>query len=333
MPNVSRHVVQYAQRLARDVQARALVVFADAIGPDDELRRILADVDFPAVLVSRSKAARVPPASGDQTWVAVPEAPQGRAAQFKSALLSCLARGVLHRGDRVVFLGGAEGSGAIDTAFVFDVGSVPELLSLDDAASLAGGVAPVVFERTLALATQLAAEGREGRPVGTLFVVGDSERVLAQSRSLVLNPFQGHPESVRNILDPAVEETLKEFAGLDGAFVVRDDGVVLSAGTQLVPPGPLPLLPGGLGTRHAAAAGITASTEAVAVCVSQSTGAVSVFRWGRLVTSLQRPGGGPGLLGRVPEPAKGPPRHAGRRTGRTSAEARLSSGRHGGRAV
>jgi DNA integrity scanning protein DisA with diadenylate cyclase activity len=304
MPNVSCPVVKYAQQIAREVQARNLVVYADAIGRDDELRRVLQDVDFPVVVVTRSKAARVPPGRGDCTWVTIPDTPLSRAAQFKSAVLSCLARGVLQQGDRVVYLGGAEGSGAIDTAFVFNVGSLPELFSLDDAASFAGKVAPEVFERTLGLATQLAAEGREGRPVGTLFVVGDSERVLSQSRSLVLNPFQGHPESVRNILDPAAEETIKEFAALDGAFVVRDDGVVLSAGTQLVPSGPLPLLPGGLGTRHAAAAGITASTEAVAVCISQSTGTVSVFRSGRLVTSLQRPPGGPGLLGRREEPTE-----------------------------
>jgi DNA integrity scanning protein DisA with diadenylate cyclase activity len=124
-----------------------------------------------------------------------------------------------------------------------------------------------------------------------LFVVGDSDRVLAQCRSLVLNPFQGHPEAQRNILDPALDETIKEFSALDGAFVVRADGLVLCAGTLLLPSSPHSPLPGGLGTRHAAAAGITASTEAVAVCVSQSTGTVAVFRSGGLVTSLARPSG------------------------------------------
>jgi DNA integrity scanning protein DisA with diadenylate cyclase activity len=121
--------------------------------------------------------------------------------------------------------------------------------------------------------------------------------VLAQSRSLVLNPFQGHPEAVRNLLDPAVEETVKEFAALDGAFVVRDDGVVLAAGTLLLPSSPAPPLPGGLGTRHAAAAGITASTGALAVCVSQSTGSVTVFKSGRAVTTLPRPTGEVRLAG------------------------------------
>jgi diadenylate cyclase len=292
MTNVSRHVFRYAQDLARDVHARALLVYADAVPGDDQLRRILEPAEFPAILVSRSREPRVPSGSALRTWVCAPDAPMSRAAQFKSALLVCLGRGLLRQGDRVVFLGGAEGSGSLDTAFVFDVGSLPELFSLDEAAMLAGSVAPEVFERVLTLATQLAAEGREGRPVGTLFVLGDSERVLGQSRSLVLNPFQGHPESARNILDPAVEETIKEFSALDGAFVVRDDGVVLTAGTQLVPTTHA-RLPGGLGTRHAAAADITASTDALAVCVSQSTGIVTVYKSGRLVTDIHRqPGGG-----------------------------------------
>jgi diadenylate cyclase len=293
MQNVSRHVLHYAQQLGRDVHARALLVYADAIRRDDELRRVLKAVDFPTILVTRSREPRVASGPPAHTWVSAPDAPMTRAAQFKSALLVCLGRGLLRQGDRVVFLGGAEGSGTLDSAFVFDVGSLPELFSLDDAAALADSVAPEVFERILTLAAQLASEGREGRPVGTLFVVGDSERVLAQSRSLVLNPFQGHPESVRNVLDPAVEETIKEFAALDGAFVVRDDGVVLTAGTHLLPATSPPRLPGGLGTRHAAAAGITASTGAVAVCVSQSTGTVTVFKSGRLVTDIHRqPKGG-----------------------------------------
>ena len=155
--------------------------------------------------------------------------------------------------------------------------------------SLGADVTPAVFERTLTLATQLAGEGREGRPVGTIFVVGDSDRVLEQSRSLVLNPLHGYPESDRNILDPAIEETIKEFSAIDGAFIVRGSGAVVAAGIQLLPTASSPQLPKGLGTRHAAAGAITASTEAVAVVVSQSTGTISVFKSGQIVTAIHKP--------------------------------------------
>ncbi len=311
MQNVSRHIFQYAQQLAREVRARALLVYADALSQTEQLCQILQTVDYATILVTRSRQTWGAPSSRPHTWVAAPDLPMTRAAQFKSALLICLARGLLEQGDRVVFLGGAENSEVLDTAFLFDVGSLPELFFLEEAVSFAGSVAPEVFERVLTLASQLSVEGREGRPVGTLFVLGDSEKVLAQSRSLVLNPFLGHPESVRNILDPAVEETIKEFAALDGAFVVRDDGIILSAGTQLVPAIPHAQLPGGLGTRHAAAAGITASTGAVAVCISQSTGTVSVFKGGQLVTSLQRSTSGARLLSSAGKPADGVLRHPG----------------------
>ena len=218
-----------------------------------------------------------------------------RAGQVKTALLVCLARGVLHKGDRVICLSGVDRSRALDTLSVLNLGCDPELFSLFDPKSFGGDLAPEVFERVLTLATQLAVEGREGRPVGALFALGDSERVLGQSRSLVLNPFQGHPESSRNVLDPALEETVKEFSALDGAFIVRGDGVVLTAGSHLIPVPAAPThLASGLGTRHGAAAGISASTDAVTICISQSTRTVSVYKSGHLITDIQRPPhGGP----------------------------------------
>ncbi len=295
--SVSREIVQSAQILARKVEAKAVVVYADAVGGDLELSQMLQLIDYPTVLVTRSAQGRIFPHHDLLTWVGVPDVPLSRAAQLKSTLLVCLARKILNNGDRIVFVGGADGSGVLDTVFVFHVGALPELFSLVDTANFANDVVPEVFERVLGIATQLAVEGREGRPVGTLFVLGDHERVLEQSRSLVLNPFRGHPEAERNILDPALDETIKEFSALDGAFIVRDDGVVLSAGTQLVPSTPHARLPGGLGTRHAAAAGITASTNAVAVCISQSTGTVAIFKAGELVTNLPRAVNGVRLAG------------------------------------
>src|SRR5947209_1583254 len=87
-----------------------------------------------------------------------------------------------------------------------------------------------VGERLLALASEPGLEGREGRPVGALFIVGDSDRVLAQSRQLVINPFRGDPEEDRNVLDARPEETIREFSAIDGAFIIRGGGVILGAG-------------------------------------------------------------------------------------------------------
>jgi DNA integrity scanning protein DisA with diadenylate cyclase activity len=212
-----------------------------------------------------------------------------RTGQVKVALLICMAKGILQRGDRVVCLSGIDGSSVIDMLMVLNLGDEPELFAASDALSLTGNVAPEVFERLLALASQLAVEGREGRAVGAIFVVGDSDRVLAQSRSLILNPFRGYPERERNVLDPALEETLKELSAIDGAFVVRDDGVVLAAGVQLIPAVQGPPLRNGLGTRHAAAAAITASTDAMAIAISESTGMVTIFKSGQMIADIHKP--------------------------------------------
>jgi hypothetical protein len=286
--SISSRLVQHARQIAREIGARALVLYADALPAEGELR----DSDLPLILVTRSAEVAVQSAPPRFVWVTVPNVRMTRPSLVKAALLACLARRLLQRGDRVVCLSGIDGSRTLDTLLVLDLGVEPELFPMLDTAVLPDDVMPEVFERALTLTTQLAAEGREGRPVGALFVLGDSERVLAQSRRLVLNPFQGHPEEERNLLDHQLAETIKEFSALDGAFVVRGDGVVLTAGTQLVPTASRTLLPSGLGTRHAAAAGITASTAAVSLCVSQSTGTVSVFKAGQLITDIHRPGNG-----------------------------------------
>lgn len=138
-----------------------------------------------------------------------------------------------------------------------------------------------VVEATMQVASDLAREGREKSPVGALFVLGDTERVMKHSRQVVLNPFQGHPPQDRNITDPRSWETIKEFAQIDGAIIVRDDGVVEAAGRYIEVRDPTDL-PSGLGGRHLAAAAVTTETKAVAITVSE-TGVVRIFSDGRIL--------------------------------------------------
>ena len=222
--------------------------------------------------------------------VLVPDIPMTRAGQVKIAVLVAGAQGLILGGDRIVCLSGLDGSGTIDMCLVLDVGTEVEMFANSAAELLPPDVIPAVFERMLTLASELGVEGREGKPVGTLFILGDCGEVFAQSRQLVMNPFHGYPEAERNVLDTRLEETIKEFAAIDGAFIIRGDGVMMSAGRYLNP-GCLPVeaLPQGLGARHEAAAAITAATKAIALSVSQSTGTISIFKGGRLVTDIQKP--------------------------------------------
>jgi len=138
------------------------------------------------------------------------------------------------------------------------------------------------LESVVHLAVELAREGREGRKVGTLFVIGDVEHVLAQSRSLLLDPLYGHSEDLLHVERPEFRETVKELSQLDGAFVVRDDGTFVSAGRYVdVEVGAAENFLPGLGTRHAAAASVSRQTNAIAVVVSQSS-VVRVFANGQV---------------------------------------------------
>ncbi|HWG91555.1 MAG TPA: diadenylate cyclase [Candidatus Thermoplasmatota archaeon] len=197
--------------------------------------------------------------------------------EIKDLLLGAFLRGNLTADDHVLCL--ASNLDAVDIVVYFDVAKDLELTHLRE--ELKGRVNMEVVERVLRLAAELAREGREGKPIGTVFIIGDTENVLMHSRQIVINPFRGHPEPDRDILNDGVWETTKEFAQIDGAFVIREDGIVEAAGRYVDTDRKVELT-SGLGGRHLAAASITKLTRAVAVTVSTS-GAIRVFKDGRVV--------------------------------------------------
>ena len=156
---------------------------------------------------------------------------------------------------------------------------------LDEVCSERRGVNNRTLRRVVNLAVEIAREGREGRKIGTLFVVGDSEAVLDHSRPMILDPLYGHPHESKRIEDPNLRETLKELAQLDGAFVVSDEGVILSATRYIDAASNHLELPLGLGSRHVAAASVSSRTDAVSVAVSESS-TVRMFDDGELVAEI-----------------------------------------------
>lgn len=291
MKPMTRSLVRHAHAIAREVGARVILLHADVLEQPDDLAEMMEDVAFRVILATKRPEFRAPAGWDEMCKVVhVPDVCMTRSGIIKVAILIAAAERLIQSGDRVVSLAGLDGSGAIDTVIVFDLGAERELISEQSTDPLPPDVQPAVFERLLTLASELGVEGREGRPVGTLFVLGDSENVLLQSRQLVINPFHGYPEEQRNVLDPALEETIKEFSAIDGAFIIRGDGVILSAGRYLASTSiRVEPLPQGLGARHEAASGTSATTDAVAISVSQSTGTVSIFRHGRLLADIQKP--------------------------------------------
>jgi diadenylate cyclase len=147
------------------------------------------------------------------------------------------------------------------------------------------GYDPDVLVALIELAVEIAREGREGRRVGTLFTLGDEAAVLARSRALILDPLAGHPESARSVLDSNLRGTIKELAQLDGAFIVSAAGEFVAACRYLETAGKTVEIPLGLGSRHLAAAAISATTEAIAIVVSESS-TVRIFCGGKLKAEI-----------------------------------------------
>src|SRR6201987_4296071 len=144
---------------------------------------------------------------------------------------------------------------------------------------------PDILESLIGLAVEIAREGREGRRVGTLFIVGDKNAVLAKSRPFILDPLSGHPKSSLHVTNLNLRGTIKELAQLDGGFVVSGEGIFLSACRYLDALAAQVDLPLGLGSRHIAAANMSAVTSAVGIVVSESS-LVRLFCHGQLVGEI-----------------------------------------------
>jgi DNA integrity scanning protein DisA with diadenylate cyclase activity len=142
-----------------------------------------------------------------------------------------------------------------------------------------------LLEHIIDIALEIASEGKEGRHVGALFIIGDAENVMKNTRDQIINPFEGHPDEVRNLHNHSSWETIKQFAQLDGAVVIDDNGIAMAAGKYVNFEWGI-YLESGFGGRHTAAATISKKTRAIAVVVSE-TGNIRIYKNGKNIFSLK----------------------------------------------
>jgi diadenylate cyclase len=290
-------VIKQAFAMARKIGADAILFYMDSTQDIRPLARMKSDIKL--IVLTRRAECMEKASRSNMHPILIPDVNLTRTGYLKIGFLSAVSKGLLRSGDVIVCVGGVPEQGYMDTIMLVEVSQESELFGGPAAASFPKGIRPEVFEALLKIVLELATEGREGKPVGTIFVLGDHEKVMELSRSLVLNPFQGYPEEARNLHSPEVRESLKEFSSIDGAFVIREDGVVLAAGRQLNVGYHGEALPQGLGTRHAAAAAITAMTESLALAISESNGRVTVFRGGRILTAIDKATPSPKVAGQA----------------------------------
>ncbi len=207
--------------------------------------------------------------------------------QIGQALLECIADDLLSPRARVVVLYSGFESGRLDSISFMELDEHLERLSGHDLRQLGTNVPLDTLRVVVDLAVDIGREGREGKPVGTMFVVGDSRKVLTSCSPSVFDPMRGYQRKERNLRDPKVREGIKELAQLDGAFVVAGDGTV-EAACQIVQVQAVNItLSKGLGARHWAAAAISKNTTAIAVTVSESSGTVRIFQNGEVLLRIE----------------------------------------------
>ena len=287
LQKTSQTLVRHAVDVAETCGAAAIFIHADAL----EAVALPRNLNPKVIFIVKTEGQQQQMQDEGADCLRVPNVHLTRMGQVKIAVFLAQARGMIKPGQTIVCLTGMAASGTLDTLVVVQVGREFEMYRTEnEAEQIPSHIRPEVVERVVDIATELGNEGREGKPVGALFVVGDAERVIELSRQLILNPFRGYSPKERNLLDPALEETVKELAGLDGAFVVQGDGVIETCGSFLTTvTQDESALPHGLGARHHAAAAITILTDSIAVTVSESTGTVTIFRSGKIVTDIEKP--------------------------------------------
>ena len=289
MKQQNRMMVETACAICKKTRSKGALLYGDMIDDFEALVKISQEKEVDFILAIKDPASFQEASSFFQKVLRIPDVPLGRINQIKMAVLQALSKNMVQKGDKWVCLSGIPQAKVLDNLLILEFGKEFEIISSSELPVLSEIVMPEVFDTLLTLALELSTEGKEGRkPVGTIFVIGRHEDVLKYSHPMVINPFQGYPEGERNILDHRLKETVKEFSSIDGAFIIREDGVILAAGRHLDASGDTIEIPLGLGSRHRAAAGITSLTDALAIVISEGTGSVRIFHHGKIFMEIEK---------------------------------------------
>ena len=278
-------IYKLAVQLSEADDADALLVMLD--GPTDweQLRTCANDEKIVVVADHKEELAGAEEAGLSTVVLETPDAPVFE--KLTVALLEAVADDILSPGAVVVAVYSGFEAKQIDSISFIRLHEHLGRLTSRDLRKIETSVPLETLKTVVDLAVDIGREGREGKRVGTLFVVGDTRKVLAKSRPGGFDPVRGYSRKERQLQDPRVREAVKEVAPLDGAFIVSPDGTVERA-CQIVETANANLtLSKGLGSRHWAAAAISKTTNAVAVVVSESNGTVRIFQNGEILLRVE----------------------------------------------
>jgi DNA integrity scanning protein DisA with diadenylate cyclase activity len=284
-------LLQTARHLAEVLPADAVLLITETDLDWDAVFEILPANNL-LVAAQDRKLTETLQAYKDLVVLDIDPGPTPTQERMSLALLEAVAQERLRSGAHVVALYNGIGAQSdrpepIDSLSLIHLSEHLERLSSQDLRKLGTQVPLETLRAVVDLATEIGREGREGKPVGTMFVVGDTKKVLSMSRPLNFNPFRGYSREERDIRDRRVREQIKDIAQLEGAIIIQRDGVAEAACIYIDATAEGITLSKGLGTRHWAAAAISKKTKAVAVAVSQSSGSIRIFQNGTVMLQIE----------------------------------------------
>ena len=280
-----KRLLAVARQMTESAQSEAILVLLE--GPCDwsRIKKLVGKSKLVVAANIRDYLAGAQKAGLSSVHLDMPDSPIYE--RLTQSVLEAVADDLLTAGSSVVALYSGFDTDTIDSLSVINLDEHLNRLTGRDLRQLETRVPLDTLKIVVDLAVEIGRDGREGKPVGTLFVVGDSRKVLACSRPAGFDPVRGYQRKERNLDDPRVREGIKEIAQMDGALIVSSDAVVEAACRYLDCSAADITLSKGLGARHWAGAAISRATNAVAVTVSQTNGTVRIFQNGEVVLRIE----------------------------------------------
>jgi len=291
LPAQSIALLQAARDLFKGLPADAVLVLTETPLDWEEVGRYLIGCKL---FIAAENPALTKQLQDHPDWTVIDMDPEPLPTQerMNNALLKAVADEHLAPGAHVIVLYNGiatfeDAPEPVDSLSVIHLGEHLERMTPQDLRVLGKSVPTDVLRAMVDLATEIGREGREGQPIGTILAVGDTRKVLSLSRFQNFNPFRGYTRAERDIRDRSVREQIKEIAKLDGAILISRDGIAEAACLHLNARADGVIMSKGFGSRHMAAAGLSKATNAIAFCVSQSSGTVRVFQKGESVLHIE----------------------------------------------
>ena len=280
-------IISMAISMAVEMNADALLFLLDGALDWKKISEAAAGVEKTIIVATDLQADLEGAAEAGLRPLALNKEKAPLLERLQHALLEAAADELIRTNGDVIAVYSGFQQGRLDSLSHLQLDERMRRLNVRDLQRLGSSVPLKTIKNVVDLAVQIGREGREGKPVGTLFVVGDTRSVLEHCKDSGVDPFRGYNRKHRDLFDPRVQEDAKEIAQLDGAFVISPDGIIEKSRQMLEVSHEDLTMSKGLGSRHWACAAITRKTKAVGVVVSQSTGTVRLYQNGHLVMRIE----------------------------------------------